>query len=64
MTWLAQTADQAVAWYVALIRCLSPKLRLDHRRRYLDAHVRAGYKFIMQNYREGDKICLFGVWTL
>jgi len=23
----------------------------------------AGYKFIMQNYRDGDKICLFGVLT-
>jgi len=27
---------------------------------YLNAHVRAGYKFLMQNYRQGDKICLFG----
>ncbi|KAF9653862.1 hypothetical protein BDM02DRAFT_3086688 [Thelephora ganbajun] len=27
---------------------------------YLDAHVRAGYRFLMQNYRQGDKICLFG----
>ncbi|TDL22155.1 hypothetical protein BD410DRAFT_770672 [Rickenella mellea] len=27
---------------------------------YLDAHVMGGYKFIMQNYRPGDKICLFG----
>ena len=32
--------------------------------RYLDEHVRAGYKFLMQNYRTGDKICLFGVWAL
>ena len=31
--------------------------------RYLDEHVRAGYKFLMQNYRDGDKICLFGMWT-
>ncbi|KAG6376991.1 hypothetical protein JVT61DRAFT_1033 [Boletus reticuloceps] len=27
---------------------------------YLDAHVMAGYKFLMDNYRTGDKICLFG----
>lgn len=27
---------------------------------YLDAHVLDGYRFIMQNYRSGDKICLFG----
>jgi len=27
---------------------------------YLDEHVRAGYKFLMQNYRTGDKVCLFG----
>ncbi|TFK71280.1 hypothetical protein BDN72DRAFT_469478 [Pluteus cervinus] len=27
---------------------------------YLDAHVLDGYRFIMQNYRVGDKICLFG----
>ncbi|TDL22153.1 hypothetical protein BD410DRAFT_788855 [Rickenella mellea] len=27
---------------------------------YLDSHVMAGYKFIMQNYHPGDKICLFG----
>ncbi|PPR05037.1 hypothetical protein CVT24_010183 [Panaeolus cyanescens] len=27
---------------------------------YLDAHVINGYKFLMQNYRVGDKICLFG----
>jgi len=27
---------------------------------YLDEHVMDGYKFVMQNYRDGDKICLFG----
>ncbi|KAF8644324.1 hypothetical protein AX16_008532 [Volvariella volvacea WC 439] len=26
----------------------------------LDSHVKLGYIFIMNNYREGDKICLFG----
>ncbi|PFH49951.1 hypothetical protein AMATHDRAFT_146421 [Amanita thiersii Skay4041] len=27
---------------------------------YLDEHVMNGYRFLMQNYRRGDKICLFG----
>ncbi|KZS93571.1 hypothetical protein SISNIDRAFT_441474 [Sistotremastrum niveocremeum HHB9708] len=27
---------------------------------YLDHHVMGGYRFLMQNYRAGDKICLFG----
>lgn len=27
---------------------------------YLDTHVMDGYKFIMNNWRVGDKICLFG----
>ncbi|KAG6330897.1 hypothetical protein ID866_8191 [Astraeus odoratus] len=27
---------------------------------YLDEHVMDGYKFLMRNYRKGDKICLFG----
>ncbi|KAG1748599.1 hypothetical protein EDB19DRAFT_1682574 [Suillus lakei] len=27
---------------------------------YLDVHVMEGYKFLMDNYRPGDKICLFG----
>ncbi|KAG2359491.1 hypothetical protein BDR07DRAFT_1378664 [Suillus spraguei] len=27
---------------------------------YLDAHVMEGYKFLMDNYEPGDKICLFG----
>ncbi|KAF9793319.1 hypothetical protein BJ322DRAFT_996824 [Thelephora terrestris] len=27
---------------------------------YLNEHVRAGYRFLTQNYRQGDKICLFG----
>ena len=28
--------------------------------RYLDAHVMDGYKFVMKNYRPGDKITIFG----
>lgn len=27
---------------------------------YLDAHVCDGYRFLMDNYRAGDKVCLFG----
>ncbi|KAF6754906.1 hypothetical protein DFP72DRAFT_897990 [Ephemerocybe angulata] len=27
---------------------------------YLDEHVLDGYRFLMQNYRAGDKVCLFG----
>ncbi|KAH7925576.1 hypothetical protein BV22DRAFT_1064625 [Leucogyrophana mollusca] len=27
---------------------------------YLDEHVMDGYKYLMDNYRPGDKICLFG----
>ncbi|KAK2465387.1 hypothetical protein APHAL10511_002741 [Amanita phalloides] len=27
---------------------------------YLNAHVMEGYNFLMQNYRTGDKICIFG----
>lgn len=32
--------------------------------RYLDAHVMDGYKFLMQYYRAGDKICIFGMLVL
>ncbi|EMD39825.1 hypothetical protein CERSUDRAFT_81159 [Gelatoporia subvermispora B] len=27
---------------------------------YLDEHVRGGYEFLVQTYRPGDKICIFG----
>ena len=27
---------------------------------YLSEHVTAGYKFLMQNYNVGDRVCLFG----
>jgi len=40
----------------------NPRLKPAHCR-YLDEHVRAGYKFLMQNYRAGDKICIFGTWA-
>lgn len=29
-------------------------------RRYLNAHVMGGYSFLMDNYRNGDKISIFG----
>lgn len=28
--------------------------------RYLNAHVMGGYRFLMDNYRNGDKISIFG----
>lgn len=28
--------------------------------RYLDAHITGGYSFLMNNYRNGDKISIFG----
>ena len=33
---------------------------LDWINRYLDVHVMEGYTFLMQNYRAGDTICIFG----
>ncbi|KAG6885643.1 hypothetical protein C0993_011777 [Termitomyces sp. T159_Od127] len=55
--WGAKVLDSAFAWYVCahfrhalLIECP----------RYLDQHVIEGYKFLMNNYRVGDKICIFG----
>jgi hypothetical protein len=56
-TWLAKRADLAVAWYAYPCRLFSPQFIVF---RYLDAHVLEGYTFLMQNYRKGDKICLFG----
>jgi len=29
---------------------------------YLPEHVMGGYKFLMQNYITGDKVCLFGAF--
>ena len=62
LEWVAKTADLAIAWYgVHLVCSETESLSIL---RYLNAHVRAGYKFLMQNYRHGDKICLFGKWSL
>lgn len=30
---------------------------------YLSQHVLDGYKFLMQNYEVGDKVCLIGEYT-
>lgn len=63
LEWLAKTADLAMAWYCIHLEplCRFPPTYTSLLR-YLNAHVRAGYKFLMQNYRQGDKICLFGQW--
>ena len=31
---------------------------------YLSEHIMDGYKFLMQNYHEGDSVCIFGRWLL
>ena len=28
---------------------------------YLSEHIMDGYKFLMQNYHEGDSVCIFGL---
>jgi uncharacterized protein (DUF2235 family) len=27
---------------------------------YISEHIMDGYKFLMQNYHEGDSVCIFG----
>ena len=50
----------------SLLRGMSLSISFEHVHldskitRYLDVHVMDGYKFLMQNYRAGDKICIFG----
>ena len=56
--WGAKVLDLAFAWYVTSRQASMCKLDFF---RYLEAHVLEGYRFIMQNYQSGDKICLFGV---
>ncbi|EDR03434.1 uncharacterized protein LACBIDRAFT_307300 [Laccaria bicolor S238N-H82] len=55
--WGAKVLDLVFAWYVTGREASTRKLDFF---RHLDAHVLDGYRFIMQNYRFGDKICLFG----
>jgi hypothetical protein len=57
-TWLARLVDDAIAWYACPMRAPLPRLIVH---RYLDTHVLGGYTFLMENYREGDKICIFGM---
>jgi uncharacterized protein (DUF2235 family) len=54
----AKLVDKAAAWLVTISFPLDVVNNVVFR--YLNAHVRDGYHFLMQNYREGDKICLFG----
>lgn len=62
--WGAKLLDEAFAWWDYLIPHY-PLLTTDTiGDRYLDAHVIDGYRFLMQNYRVGDKICIFGKWCL
>ena len=63
LEWLARTADLAMAWYDIRPNTARRSSHLRDTLRYLNAHVRAGYKFLMQNYRQGDKICMFGEWN-
>lgn len=58
-TWLASLLDEAFAWYVHP-RSVEFIIHNVHMYRYLDAHVMGGYKYLMDNYRAGDKICIFG----
>ena len=56
--WIAKLADEAVAWYAT---SLYSAFTVDSVGcRYLDAHVMGGYAFLMDNYRCGDKISIFG----
>lgn len=52
--------DALFASYVTPTPYPIPKLILASPIRYLGDHVKSGYKFLMQNYRPGDKVCLFG----
>lgn len=59
LRWWAAGLDMAIAWYLSqhvlvsfwgvICNCHSRVSRLD------------GYKFLMQNYNVGDKVCIFGV---
>jgi len=57
--WLARIIDDAIAWYACPLTALLPRL-IAHK--YLDAHILGGYAFLMENYCEGDKICIFGMY--
>ncbi|KAJ7740261.1 hypothetical protein DFH07DRAFT_982833 [Mycena maculata] len=55
--WGAKVLDEAFAM------CVRPELHHSTRSpsdSYLNGHVMDGYRFLMDNYHSGDKICLFG----
>lgn len=56
---IAKLVDMAIAWYAHFLPHFCHILGLLDRR-YLDAHVMGGYRFLMDNYRDGDKISIFG----
>lgn len=59
--WCAKVLDEAFAWYSTFSVLQHPSSYSNLSiHRYLDAHVMDGYRFLMQNFRTGDKICLFG----
>ncbi|KAF8996537.1 hypothetical protein BDQ17DRAFT_1429684 [Cyathus striatus] len=49
MATLSKTLDEMIAWNLMLI---SWKI-------FINSHI-GGYEFLMQNYRAGDRICIFG----
>ena len=57
--WGAKILDEAVAWYMNISYELWSSYS-DSIFRYLSAHVMDGYRFLMDNHRMGDKICIFG----
>ncbi|RXW14426.1 hypothetical protein EST38_g11429 [Candolleomyces aberdarensis] len=55
-----------IGTYTAKDRTVSERMSQIHKlldsmfARTIDAHIMGGYKFLMQNYKPGDKICIFG----
>ncbi|THH03449.1 hypothetical protein EW145_g6243 [Phellinidium pouzarii] len=45
----------ATPFYAKLSKTLDAMIAID-----LNHHVMGGYEFLMENYKEGDKICIFG----
>jgi uncharacterized protein (DUF2235 family) len=59
LTFMAKTMDKAIAWCACVVEFATRYLNVYHHR-YLNEHVEGGYRFLMQNYCDGDRICLFG----
>ncbi|KAJ2925169.1 hypothetical protein H1R20_g11915, partial [Candolleomyces eurysporus] len=55
-----------IGTYTAKDRTVNPLMSQIHKlldsmfAHTIDAHIMGGYKFLMQNYQPGDKICIFG----